>query len=73
MHEGSLTYPILGVGAFFAMFWVGFLLAYELGLACPVILLTALMSAIAGSYFIVRLERWERGDTVPGADAATRG
>jgi hypothetical protein len=29
---GKTLYPMLGVGAFFVMFWVGFVVGFELGL-----------------------------------------
>ncbi len=52
-----VLYPMLGVGAFFALFWTGFVLAYELGWACNAILVNGLFFGCLGSYFIVRLER----------------
>ena len=39
-----VLYPMLGVGAFFALFWTGFVLAYELGWACNAILVNGLFS-----------------------------
>lgn len=49
-------YPMLGVGAFFVMFWVGFVVGYELGLSCGLFLLNALFFACTGAWCVVRLE-----------------
>ena len=57
MGAGERTlYPMLGVGAFFVMFWVGFVVGYELGLSCWLFLLNALFFACSGTWFVVRLE-----------------
>lgn len=57
MTGGERTlYPMLGVGAFFVMFWVGFVVGYELGLSCGLFLLNALFFACAGAWCVVRLE-----------------
>lgn len=53
---GKTLYPMLGVGAFFVMFWTGFVVGYELGLSCGLFLLNALFFGCAGCYFVVRLE-----------------
>lgn len=58
--NSTVIYPMLGVGAFFGMFWVGFVVAYELGLPCSLILLNALTFACLGSYSVVRMESHER-------------
>jgi hypothetical protein len=42
-HNGTL-YPMLGVGAFMSMFWVGVVVGYELGLGCAVLLIAGLLS-----------------------------
>lgn len=52
-----VLYPMLGVGAFFALFWVGFVVAYELGWACDAMLVNGLLLGCLGTYCIVRLER----------------
>lgn len=54
--SGKTLYPMLGVGAFFVMFWTGFVVGYELGLSCGLFLLNALFFGCAGCYFVVRLE-----------------
>lgn len=54
--SGKTLYPMLGVGAFFVMFWTGFVVGYELGLSCGWFLLNALFFGCAGCYFVVRLE-----------------
>ncbi len=57
MTGGEKTlYPMLGVGAFFVMFWVGFVVGYELGLSCGLFLLNALFFACVGAWCVVRLE-----------------
>lgn len=57
MTGGEKTlYPMLGVGAFFVMFWVGFVVGYELGLSCGLFLLNALFFACTGAWCVVRLE-----------------
>lgn len=57
MTGGERTlYPMLGVGAFFVMFWVGFVVGYELGLTCGLFLLNALFFACTGAWCVVRLE-----------------
>ena len=53
---GKTLYPMLGVGAFFVMFWVGFVVGYELGLSCGLFLLNALFFGCTGTWFVVRLE-----------------
>ncbi len=49
-------YPMLGVGAFFVMFWVGFVVGYELGLNCGLFLLNAFFFACTGAWCVVKLE-----------------
>ncbi len=53
---GKTLYPMLGVGAFFVMFWVGFVVGYELGLSCGLFLLNAFFFACTGAWCVVRLE-----------------
>jgi hypothetical protein len=57
-------YPMLGVGAFFVMFWVGFVVSYELGLACWMLVFNAFASACMGAWFVARLQI---ADEYPGA------
>lgn len=62
MGGGEKTlYPMLGVGAFFVMFWVGFVVGHELGLSCGLFLLNALFFACSGTWFVVRLESANAG------------
>ena len=44
-------YPMLGVGAFFAMFWVGFVLGYEMGFTCAALLFNAFCFATPRDLF----------------------
>jgi len=55
---------MLGVGAFFVMFWVGFVVSYELGLACWMLVFNAFASACMGAWFVARLQV---SDEHPGA------
>lgn len=65
MTGGERTlYPMLGVGAFFVMFWVGFVVSYELGLACWLYPLNAFLFACSGAWFVARLQV---ADEHPGA------
>ncbi len=57
-------YPMLGVGAFFVMFWVGFVVGYELGLNCWLFPLNAFLFACSGAWFVARLQV---ADEHPGA------
>ena len=57
-------YPMLGVGAFFVMFWVGFVVGYELGLNCWLFALNAFVFACSGAWFVARLQV---ADEHPGA------
>lgn len=73
MGGGEKTlYPMLGVGAFFVMFWVGFVVGYELGLSCGLLLLNALFFACSGTWFVVRLESADAGARVAPPPAAGR-
>ncbi len=57
MVSGEKTlYPMLGVGAFFVMFWVGFVVGYELGLNCGLFLLNAFFFACSGAWLVARME-----------------
>lgn len=61
-------YPMLGVGAFFVMFWVGFVVGYELGLSCWLFVLNALFFACSGTWFVVRLESADLYRQLPSPD-----
>lgn len=62
-----VLYPMLGVGAFFGLFWTGFVIGYELGWACNAMLVNGLLFGCLGTYFTVRLERYDsrRTDVEP--------
>lgn len=61
MHSGKTLSPMIGVGVFNIMFWIGFVVGYDIGLACNVMLLNALLFGSLGSYAVVKLERFEMG------------
>lgn len=63
MHSESTLYPMMGVGVFYIMFWVGFVVGHNLGLACDGMLLTAFLFGGGGSYGVVKLERYSKGAT----------
>ncbi len=52
----AVIYPMLGVGAFFAMFWVGIVVSHELGLSCFAFLVNGLLFAALGAALVARLE-----------------
>lgn len=60
MYSENTFYPMLGVGAFFIMFWVGFVIGYELGFACNSMLINGFIFAAAGGYAVVKLERYDQ-------------
>lgn len=58
MHTHNATlYPMLGVGAFMAMFWTGIVVGHELGLGCASLLITGLLSACIGTVGVCELQR----------------
>ena len=74
MGSGEKTlYPMLGVGAFFVMFWVGFVVGHELGLSCGLFLLNALFFACSGTWFVVRLESADACRRLPPPCSAASG
>lgn len=52
----AVIYPMLGVGAFFALFWVGIVVSHELGLSCFAFLVNGLLFAALGAALVARLE-----------------
>ena len=56
--ENSL-YPMLGTGAFFAMFMVGIVVGFELGLSCWPMLISGLLFGILGTTFVAKLEHFD--------------
>lgn len=53
----KLLYPVVGIGAFFILFMLGAVLAYDLGFSGGFITLTGIASGSAGARLIVELER----------------
>ena len=54
-REVSL-YPMLGTGAFFAMFMTGVVVGYEIGFTCFPMLMSGMLFGAAGAIFVARLE-----------------
>ena len=71
MYGDTTTFPMMGVGVFNIMFWVGFVAGHNVGLACDGMLLTALFSGGLGSYAVSRLERAFRGEVRARAHTET--
>lgn len=69
MYGGSdkVLYPMLGVGAFFTMFWTGVVVGHELGMACLPLLMNGMLFGCAGTLLVVKLER--RASTRPPGPA----
>ena len=65
MQSGSTMYPMMGVGVFYIMFWIGFVAAHNLGMACDAMLLTGFLFGSGGSYGVVKLERYSKGAPRP--------
>ena len=62
MYSTETTiYPLLGVGAFFVLFWVGFVLGDLLGWACNALLVLGFLLATIGSYLFARAEALKTG------------
>lgn len=61
MYSERTLFPMLGVGTFNIMFWVGFVVGHNLGLACGGMMLSALLFGALGSYAVVKLERLSCG------------
>ncbi len=58
-REGKMLYPMLGTGASFAGFWLGVVVAYDLGLPVLAVAALGLVTGCAGASLIARLERWD--------------
>ncbi len=57
MYSAETTiYPMLGVGAFFVLFWVGFAFGDLLGWACDALLILGFLLASIGAYLFARAE-----------------
>ena len=48
---------MIGVGVFNIMFWVGFVVGYDIGLTCNAMLLNALLFGVLGSYAVANIDR----------------
>ena len=69
----AVIYPMLGVGAFFALFWVGIVVSHELGLSCFAFLVNGLLFAALGAALVARLECRAMAERARGrAPAATK-
>lgn len=60
MYGDKTLYPMLGVGAFVVMFWVGFVSGYEAGLGCLILPIGFLFGAL-GTQLVVTLEQRANG------------
>ena len=63
--NGSL-FPLLGTGAFVAMFLVGFVVGFELGLSCFPMMIIGFVFGGLGATFVAKLEHY---DTRPPSEA----
>ena len=61
MYSKKSMFPMMGVGVFNIMFWIGFVVGHNIGLACSAMLLNALLFGSFGSYAVVKLERFTNG------------
>lgn len=59
--SGKLDYALLGMGCFFALFWVGVVVAYNLGLHPLTMVTVGLVAGGAGASLTTQLERLDRG------------
>ena len=57
MHSEKTLSPMIGVGVFNIMFWVGFVVGYDIGLTCNAMLLNALLFGGLGSYAVANIDR----------------
>ena len=62
MHNGKLLYTVLGTGAFFGLFWLGYVLAHQLGLHPVSGLILGLITGCAGLTLVSQIERLEADD-----------
>jgi hypothetical protein len=62
MHDGKLLYTVLGTGAFFGLFWLGYVLAQQIGLHPPSGLTLGASTGCAGLTLVTQLERLEPDD-----------
>ncbi|MDJ0957797.1 MAG: hypothetical protein QNI91_13100 [Arenicellales bacterium] len=57
MHSEKTLSPMLGVGVFNIMFWIGFVVGYDIGLTCNAMLINALLFGGLGSYAVANIDR----------------
>ena len=62
MHDGKLLYTVLGTGAFFGLFWLGYVLAHQVGLNPVSGLVLGVITGCAGLTLVTQLERLEPDD-----------
>lgn len=63
MNSGKTLYPMMGVGAFNIMFWLGFIVGHDIGLSCWGMFFNAFLFGSLGTYGIIKLEGNERGES----------
>jgi hypothetical protein len=61
MRDGKLLYPVVGIGSFIAMFWLGVTVAYGFDLPGAMVVLIGIVAGCAGASLIARIERSDRG------------
>ncbi len=57
MGSGKVLYPLLGVGSFVLLFWIGVSVGQSLGLPILAMLAVGLVSGAAAVALVVQLER----------------
>lgn len=62
MYGDKSFFPMLGVGVFYIMFWIGFVVGHNIGFACDAMLLNGLFFGSVGSYALVKIERLSKGE-----------
>ena len=65
MHSDSTLLPMVGVGVFNVMFWIGFIVGYDIGLTCNAMLINGLLFGGLGSYSVVKLVGSDRRASRP--------
>lgn len=61
MGSGKALYPLLGVGSFFLMFWIGACVGRSRGIPILAMLAVGLVSGAAAVALVVQLERQDPG------------
>jgi len=57
MNGEKLLYPVLGTGCFLALFWLGYVVAHQIGLHAVTGPVIGLVTGCAGVTLVVQLER----------------